>query len=92
MWQVVINIYGERHHISLQRGFGYPFRKLLNVICNLVVDASQNLQGVQQRGIGFICIQQKESVCDKQNVTASKHISHGDSRIRVTLLNEWGYY
>lgn len=38
-----------------------------------------------------MCIQ-KETACDKQNFTASKHTSHGDSRIRVTLLNEEEYY
>lgn len=58
----------------------------------LRVDVSKNLQRVQHKGIGFICILKKETACDNQNFTASKHISHGDNRIRMTLLNEWGYY
>lgn len=58
----------------------------------LRVDASENLQRVQHQGIGFMSIPKKKTACDNQNFKASKHISHGDNRIRMTLLNEWGYY
>lgn len=41
----------------------------------LRVDASKNLQRVQHYKIELMCIAKKETACDNQNFTTSKHIS-----------------